>query len=278
MGKRTYRVMDCTRSLDLRTMEFVDSARTRVGGSHDGKVDYGHDCKSIYDYDNLGLLYVKQEPGVDSPYEDYVSHPGADEIELTLDGIAIMRYADGEGGPLVPGVSTFIPAGLPHGNHHPGYDDVQLLVFYPKTVTDVGRAEHKMSDPYTGGKKHEMINFLEAPAEEVAPGHFFVNVHEGEQICMSYHRLAPGCSFPEKDFAAEDTDAVYFVFRGAGIATYPDKTYVMKRDLAFYNPAGTPFRYMNNTEEDLHLVVLYPCSSAKNVKCCVKAFSAEPEE
>lgn len=264
--KRKYRVMDCRRSMDLRTGEFVDSARTRIGGSHNGKIDYGHDCKSIYDYSNLGLLYVKQEPGVDSPYNDYVYHPGADEIELTLDGIAMMRYADGEGGPLVPGVSTYIPAGLPHGNHHPGIDDVQLLVFYPKTVTDVGRAEHKMDEPYIGGKKHVMTNFLEAPTEEVEPGHFVANIHDGDQICMAYHRLAPGCATPEVDFIKHDMDEVVFVFRGSGVATYADKTYTLRRDLAFYNPAGTPHRFMNNSNEDLHLVVFYTCDSPQDVK------------
>lgn len=273
--KRKYRVMDCTRSMDLRTGEFVNSARTRVGGSHDGEIDYGHDCKSIYDYDNFGLLYVKQEPGVDSPYHDYVYHPGADEIELTLDGVAIMRYADGEGGPMTPGISTHIPAGLPHGNHHPGIDDVVLLVFYPKTVTDVSRADHKMGEPYTGGKKHTMVNFLEAPAEEVAPGHFVCNVHDGDGISMAYHRLAPGCTTSEADFLAHDTDEVIFVFRGTGVATYPDKTYPMRRDLAFYNPVGTPHRYMNTSTEDLHLIVLYACDSPASVKTEKKAFSVD---
>ena len=41
MSKRTYQVMDCLRSLDLRSGNFVPSARTRIGGSHDGDVDYG---------------------------------------------------------------------------------------------------------------------------------------------------------------------------------------------------------------------------------------------
>jgi len=273
--KRKYRVMDCTRSMDLRTGEFVDSARTRVGGSHDGKVDYGHDCKSIYDYDNFGLLYVKQEPGVDSPYNDYVAHPGADEIELTLDGVAIMRYADGEGGPLVPGISTHIPAGLPHGNHHPGIDDLLLLVFYPKTVTEVGRTEHKMGEPYTGGKTHTIVNFLEEPAVEVSPGHFAATIHTGDKICMTYHRLVPGCSTPETDFTVHDTDEIVFVFRGSGIATYADKTYQLRRDLAFYNPAGTPHRFMNNTNEDLHLVVFYTCDDPAEVKTSRKAFDAD---
>lgn len=273
--KKTYRVMDCLRSLDLRTMEFVPSARTRIGGSHDGDVDYGHDCKSILGYDNLGVLWVKQEPGVDSPYTDYVSHPGADEIELTIDGEAIMRYADGEGGPLVPGICTYIPDGVPHGNHHPGYEDLTLLVIYPCPISSVGRADHKIDEPYTGGKKHTMINFLEAPAEEVAPGHFVTKITDGTGICAAYHRLAPGCAVPSEDFLCHDTDEAVFVFRGGGIATYPDKTYTMKKELVFYNPAGTPHRYMNNTNEDLHLIVVFTCNSVDNVKTETKAYPSE---
>lgn len=194
MSKRTYQVMDCLRSLDLRSGNFVPSARTRIGGSHDGDVDYGHDCKSIYEYDNFGLLWVKQEPGVDSPYNDYVFHPGADEIELTVEGECIMRYADGEGGPLVPGVCTYIPAGVPHGNHHPGIEDVVLLVFYPKPISQVGRGDHKMGEPYTGGKKHEMINFYEAPAQEIAPGHSslsFARDTESAPHITVWHPAAP---------------------------------------------------------------------------------------
>ena len=120
--------------------------------------------------------------------------PGADEIELTIDGEAIMRYADGEGGPLVPGICTYIPDGVPHGNHHPGYEDLTLLVIYPCPISSVGRADHKIDEPYIGEKKHTMINFLEAPAEEVAPGHFVTKITDGTGICAAYHRLAPGCA------------------------------------------------------------------------------------
>lgn len=263
--KRKYRVMDCLRSMDLRDGNFVPSARTRIGGSHDGDVDYGHDCKSIYEYDNFGLLWVKQEPGVDSPYHDYVSHPGADEIELTVDGEVVMRYADGEGGPLVPGICTYIPAGLPHGNHHPGIEDAVLLVFYPKPISQVGRTEHKLDEPYTGGKKHAMIDFYQTPAEEIAPGHFKTKLCDGEGICAEYHRLSPGCMTPEQNFVACDTDQIVFVLRGGGIATYPDKNYTMRKDIAFYNPIGTPHKYWNNTQEDLQLIVLYPCDCSDHV-------------
>ena len=267
--------MDCLRSIDLRTGEFVPSARTRVGGSHDGDMDYGHDCKSIYDYDNFGLLWVKQEPGVDSPYTDYVCHPGADEFELAIEGKCTMRYADGPGGPLVPGVCTFIPAGLPHGNSHPEKEDVILLVFYPKQIAQVGRRDHKMDEPYTEGKHHEMINFYQTPAEEIAPGHFVTKLANGKGICAAYHRLAPGCSAPETDFITHNADEIVFVFRGAGIATYPDKSYAMRQHMAFYNPPGTPHRYWNNTQEDLQLIVLYAADAVEGVETAEKAFPVD---
>lgn len=275
MSKRTYQVMDCLRSLDLRSGNFVPSARTRIGGSNDGDVDYGHDCKSIYEYDNFGLLWVKQEPGVDSPYNDYVFHPGADEIELTVEGECIMRYADGEGGPLVPGVCTYIPAGVPHGNHHPGIEDVVLLVFYPKPISQVGRGDHKMGEPYTGGKKHEMINFYEAPAQEIAPGHFVTELCKGHGIRAAYHRLAPGCSVPVRDFITKDSDEIVFVFRGTGLAVYPDKSYAMRRHIAFYNTPHTPYRYWNNSDSDLQLIVLHAADIDKEIKTETRSFQWE---
>ncbi len=273
--QRTYRVMDCLRSLDLRTNTFVPSARTRIGGSHDGDLDYGHDCKSIYEYDNFGLLWVKQEPGVDSPYHDYVCHPDADEIELTIEGECIMRFADGLGGPLVPGVCAYIPAGLPHGNSHPGIEDLILLVFYPRQISQVGRTESKMGLPYTGSKKHELVNFYEAPSAEVTKGHFVTKICDGTDICAAYHRLAPGCSVPEADFLTHDTDEIVFVLRGTGVATYPDKTYPMRQDLAFYNPTGTAHKYYNNSTEDLQLIVLYTSNRPEDVKTEVKKYPVD---
>jgi len=271
--KRAYRVLDCLKSIDIRDNSYVPSARTRVGGSHDGVQDLGHDCKTIFEYDNFSLLWVRQEPGVDSPYDDYVFHPAAEEIEFTISGRCIMRFADGTGGPLVPGVCAYIPAGLPHGNAHQEMDDLDLLVFYPKQISQVGRAKHLYGEAYTGGEKHQLINFYEAPADEIEKGHFVSKICDGVDICATYHRLAPGCSVPEINFINHNVDEIVFVLEGHGIASYPDKSYAIRPQLAFYNPAGTAHKFWNNTNEDLKLAVLYTTGKAADVKTEEKVYN-----
>ena len=270
-----YRVIDCLKSIDLRDNSFVPGARTRIGGSHDGDFDLGHDCKTILEFDDFSLLWVKQEPGVDSPYENYVFHPAAEEIEIALYGRCQMRFADGEGGPLVPGVCAYLPAGLPHGNSHQELDDVILLVFYPKPIAEVGRVEHGISEPYTGSGKHLLTDFFNAPAGEVESGHFKTTICDGDKISAAYHRLTPGCSVPDVDFVAHDAAEIVFVLEGAGIATYPDKTYALRPHLAFYNPAGCAHKFWNNSSEDLKLVSLYVSGSPGSVQSMIKAYDVE---
>ena len=111
-----------------------------------------------------------------------------------------------------------------------------------------------------------MLNFYEAPADEVSPGHFVIKICDGNGICASYHRILPGCSVPDKDFILHDNDEIVFVLRGQGIATYPDKNYSMRRELAFYNPSGTPHKYWNNSQEELQLMVFYAADSIDVVR------------
>ena len=271
-GNRKYRVIDCLKSIDIRDDSFVPGARTRIGGSHDGDYDLGHNCKTILEYDDFSLLWVTQEPGVDSPYENFVYHPSAEEIEIALYGKCQMRFADGGGGPLVPGVCAYLPAGLPHGNSHQELDDVILLVFYPKPIAEVGRVEHIINEPYTGGRSHLLIDFFEAPAKEVETGHFTSTICSGDKISAVYHRLAPGCSVPKTDFVSHNVDEVVFVLEGSGIATYPDKTYSIRPHLAFYNPAGCAHKFWNNTNGDLRLVSLYVTGDPADVDNIKQAY------
>ena len=274
--KREYKVIDCLKSIDIRDNSYVPGARTRVGGSHDGDYDLGHDVKTILEYDDFSLLWVKQEPGVDSPYENYVYHPSAEEIELALYGKCQMRFADadGAGGPLIPGVCAYIPAGLPHGNSHQELDDLILLVYYPKPIAEIGRREHSLGEKYTGGKKHRMVNFFNAPAVEAGKGHFVTKICDGDKISAAYHRLTPGCSVPEIDFISHDVDEIVFVLEGNGIATYPDKTYLLRPHLAFYNPAGCAHKFWNSTDEDLKLCCLYVTGMTADVKTINKTLDA----
>ena len=273
--KRKYRVIDCLKSIDIRDNSFVPSARTRIGGSHEGDLDLGHDCKTIYEYDNFSLLWVKQEPGVDSPFDNYVCHPSAEEIEFAVYGKCTMRYADGGGGPLVPGVCAYLPAGLPHGNSHQELDDVILLVFYPKPIAEVGRAEHMIDELYTGDKNHLMVDFFEAPANEIEEGHFVTTICNGDKISAAYHRLSPGCSVPDVNFTSHNVDEIVFVLEGNGIATYPDKTYELRPHLAFFNPAGCAHKFWNNTDKELKLLCLYVTGNVADITSEEKVLSVD---
>jgi len=269
---RSYKAVDCLRSIDLRTNTPVPEARTRVGGSHDGKQDWGHICKSIFEYDNFGLLWVVQEAGVSSPYDNYVFHPGADEIEFVLEGECAFQCPDGTDTWLKPGTCIYMLNGMPHKNTHHGLDNLNLLVFYPRKISEVGRMEFPSGTRYTGNGKFGMVNYHETPAEQIAPGHYRLVTCNANEICSSYQYLIPGCSVPEINFLTHDTDEIIFVLAGTGIATYPDKTYQLRPHLAFYNPAGTPHRFWNNGNENLEMLVLYTRNNLADVKTEPKRF------
>jgi mannose-6-phosphate isomerase-like protein (cupin superfamily) len=270
--KRTYKVVDCLKSIDIRTNTYVPGARTRVGGSHDGKQDLGHVCKSIYEYDNFGLLWVIQEAGVSSPYNDFVYHPGVDEIEFVLGGECTFSCPDGFNTKLTPGTCFYLLNSMPHENTHNELDNLNLLVYYPRRVSEVGRAEFKAGTPYTGNGKCGIVNYFETPAEEIAPGHHRLITCNAKDICASYQRLEPGCSVPEVNFITHDTDEIIFILEGTGVATYPDKSYQLRPHLAFYNPAGTAHKFWNNSDKDLKMLVLYTRDNVEDVKTETKTF------
>lgn len=273
--KRGYRIVDCLTSVDIRENKVVPGARTRVGGSHDGKQDLGHVCKSIFEYDDFGLLWVVQEAGVSSPYNDYVYHPDADEIEYVIAGTCDFSC---------PGIPSFkLKSGdfmcpldsIPHENTHEGLDCLNLLVFYPRQISEVGRVEFKKGDPYDGPGTCPVVHCYDTPAEEIAPGHFRLICCNAKTISASYQYLAPGTSVPEKDFIVHDKGEIVFILEGSGIATYPDKTYQLRPHLAIYNPAGTPHKIWNNTDKDLRMLVLYTTGNVTDVKTDKKAFSVD---
>ena len=271
--KRTYRVVDCLKSIDVRNNVVVEGARTRIGGSHDGKQDLGHICKSIFEYDNFGLLWVVQEPGVSSPYDNFVFHPGADEIEFVIGGECSFSCPNGVKARLTPGTCFYLLNGMPHENTHNELDNLNLLVYYPRRISEIKRVEFNAETPYTGSGKFGMVNYFEVPAEEVAPGHFRLVTCNATDICSSYQYLRPGCSVPESDFITHDTDEIIYILEGTGIATYPDKTYQLKPHMAFYNPAGTAHRFWNNSSTDLKMLVLYTRDDVEGVKTEIKTFT-----
>jgi mannose-6-phosphate isomerase-like protein (cupin superfamily) len=271
--KRVYQIIDCLKSVDLHANAVVPGARTRVGGSHDGKQDLGHICKTIYDYDNFCLLWICQEAGVSSPYDNYVYHPGVDELEFVISGECEFSWPGGGSHWFKPGTCFCPLKGMPHENTMDRLEPLNLLVYYDRHLAQVGRVEFKLDEPYTGDGSVPVVNFYETPAQEIAPGHFRLITCNAAATSASYQYLKPGCSVPEADFITHDTDEIIFVLSGTGIATYPDKTYRLRPQLAIYNPAGTPHKYWNDGADDLKALVLYTKGKVEDVKTQTKSFA-----
>jgi quercetin dioxygenase-like cupin family protein len=275
MEKKSYQIIDCLTSIDLRKNQVVPGARTRVGGSHDGKQDLGHVCKSIFEYDNCGFLWVIQEAGVSSPYDNYVYHPDVDELEYVISGTCEFSCPNLPSTQLGPG-DFFSPLdSLPHENTHDGLDQLNLLVYYPRRISDCGRIEFGLNEKYEGNGTCPIVRSYSEEPEEISPGRFRVIGCEGRVTCSSYQFLKPGVAIPQTDFVSHDTDEIIFILEGTGIATYPDKTYVLRPQLAIFNPAGTPHRLYNNSDGDLKMVVYYTTGKFSDVKDTVIQFPVD---
>ena len=271
--KRDYQIIDCLTSIDLHANAVVPGARTRVGGSHDGKQDLGHVCKTIYDYDNFCLLWVLQEAMVSSPYENYVYHPGVDEIEFVISGECEFRFPGSGYQYYTPGVCFSPLKGMPHGNKMDRLEALNLLVYYNKPLSKIGRVELKIDEPYNGDGTCPVVNYFEAPAQEIASGHFRLTTCNATETSASYQYLKPGVSVPQADFVTHDTDEIIFILSGTGIATYTDKTYRLRPHLAIHNPPGTPHRLWNDGTDDLKALVLYTKGNVEDVKTQTKSFA-----
>ena len=272
--KRDYQIINCLISVDLHANAVVPGARTRVGGGHDGKQDLGHVCKTIFNYDNFCLLWVVQEVGVDSPYDNYVRHPGCDEIEFVISGACEFGWP-GERRWFKPGIAFNPLRNIPHLNNMRGIlEPLNLLVFYDRPIEKVKRVEFNENEKYTGDGSYPYVDVYETPAQEIEPGHFrLITCNEALATSSTYQYLKPGVSVPQADFITHDTDEIIFILSGTGIATYPDKTYRLRPQIAIYNPAGTPHKYWNDGTEDLKALVLYTKNKVENVKTEKKAFT-----
>ena len=264
--KREYAIVDCLTSVDIRKNAVVPNARTRVGGSHDGKQDLGHVCRSIFEYDNFGFLWVVQEAGVSSPYDNFVSHTGVDELEFVLDGYCNFKCPDGFNQDLVPGDCFILRNSMPHKNTHDTLDHLNLLVFYPKQISKIDRVEFMNGTPYKGDGKCEVVNCYSTPAKQVEPGYHRLNVFDSRATSMAYQYLEPSACIPAVDLMAKDVDEIIYILDGSGIATYADKTYRLRPHLAIHNPPGTAYRIQNDTNADLKMMVFYTTGRTADVK------------
>ena len=59
------------------------------------------------------MLLPTQEPGVDSPYEDFVFHPEHEEIEYVISGSGTMFYPDGSTLDVKAGTCMYHAPGQP---------------------------------------------------------------------------------------------------------------------------------------------------------------------
>jgi mannose-6-phosphate isomerase-like protein (cupin superfamily) len=273
-GKNNYQLIDCSTSIDLHTGEYVPSARSRIGGSYD-KPDFGHLVKFIYEFDDISMLLPTQEPGVDSPYEDFVFHPEHEEIEYIISGSGTMCYPDGSTFDVKAGTCMYHAPGQPHRlrNHNP--DPLNLLVVHSVKLSQVARRRFEEGKKYAKKGGHKLVYCPDAPSRETpgfsgdAPdkGHYVSTIFEGEKACCIYVVMKPGNSSPMVDFVShpEVTELVYIV-DGHGIGIYPDKAYNLRPGLAAYHAPEQPAKFWNNTtDEDLRLLVFYSTAKPGNV-------------
>ena len=266
--ENNYQIIDSATSVDLHSMKPVHEARLRIAGSYT-EPEMGHMNKTIFNLDNISLLLAGQEPGVDSPYFDYVFHPGVDEIEYVLSSRGLMCYPDGKKYEVRPGHCMFHAADYPHRLHNIGQNEtLNLIVVLSEHMSKVSRkcSPEEVRVETEGG--HKLVFCPEHPAtpDHNLPGDpdglLVSNIYEGAKTCFAYVTLKPGFSAPECDFmAGKDHNELIYVLGGTGLGVYPDKVYELRQGLIAYNPPGQPVKYINNSNDDL--VLAYFCSKAK---------------
>ena len=264
--------MDCATAVDLHTGKPVDSARFRIAGSYT-EPEMGHLNRTIFAFDDITLLLAGQQPGVDSPYFDYVFHPDHEEVEVVLAGKGLMCYADGAKYDVKSGNCMYHGAGYPHRLHNAGDETLELLVMLSGHIKDCTRqcSPEEVHVENNGG--HKLVFCPEQPALTdhnlagfAGDGCELSLIYDGDNICYAYVVLKPGCVTPAQGFASNTKfNEVIYVFKGTGLAVYPDKTYNLKPDMAIYNPPGQGVRYENNSGEDLVLCCFYPTGKLADV-------------
>lgn len=272
-GKNNYHLIDCLTSIDLHTGGYVPSARTHIGGSYD-KPDFGHICKTIYEFDNISMLWVIQEPGVDSPTSDYVFHPNHEEIEFVISGNGTMFYPDGSTFDVKAGHCMYHAAGQPHRLINQTDEPLNLLVVYPGKMSEVARCRFEEGKKYEKEGGHKLVYCPDAPkkmspgftGEAPDEGHYVSLIYEGEKICFIYVVMRPGNAAPMYDFVSHpEVNELEYVLDGHAIGIYPDKAYNIRAGLAAYHAPEQPHKFWNNTtDEDLRLLVFYSTSKLAN--------------
>lgn len=93
------------------------------------KADEGHSTSIIFEGKNICFLHPIQKPGVSSPEEDFVSHPGVDELEFAITGRGTVIMPN-LGLKLTPKIMRYNPPGQPSKTFNNYDEDLRLAVFY----------------------------------------------------------------------------------------------------------------------------------------------------
>lgn len=93
------------------------------------KADEGHSTSIIFEGNNICFLHPIQKPGVSSPEEDFVSHPGVDELEFAITGTATVIMPN-LGLKLTPRIMRYNAPEQPSKTFNNSDEDLRLAVFY----------------------------------------------------------------------------------------------------------------------------------------------------
>jgi len=254
-----YQLIHCAYAKNMRTGEYMDNIRMFIGPGISGdEPDYGHCLRHVFDTDNLSMMRIPSAPGLKSPARPgYVFHKES-EIEYCLYGDRRLSFPDGTSHLLYPGTVFMHAAGQPHRMEGLSIGVSGVLCFHSCRLKDVGR------DLWPAGKYlkqdggYTVAHTWEAPAiEGTDPLVVVKHIAEVYKMCFADVTIKPGGCTPKNHFIANNVDQIIFVISGTGLAIYPDKSYMVDTEVAAYNKAGQPYKFMNTGKEDLHLAVLY---------------------
>lgn len=106
-----------------------DGVQKEAPGFTGNKADAGHLTSIIFEGNNICFLHPIQKPGVSSPAEDFVSHPGVDELEFAITGRATVIMPN-LGLALRPGIMRYNAPEQPSKTFNNYDEDLRLAVFY----------------------------------------------------------------------------------------------------------------------------------------------------
>ncbi|MGE4483721.1 MAG: cupin domain-containing protein [Oscillospiraceae bacterium] len=263
-----YEMIDIARALDMRSGEYKDAYRMFIGPGIGGdEPDYGHCLRRVFDTDNLSMLRIPSAPGLRSPAKPgYVYHPGQAEIEYCLYGERRISYPDGKKYYLHP-YSVFMHApDQPHGMEGLSVGKSGVICFHSAKVSQVGRALWPAGKFYEAENGYTVAHTPEMAVWEGSPeGIEIKHVAETYKMAFCDVVIKPGASTSPKFFKKDNCDSIVFVVSGTGLFVYPDKAYCIEEEMAAYNHAGQPYRYMNTGKEDLHLAVCHHAEHFEDV-------------